>query len=185
MKDNQQIKPVVSDDLNTVTFEIRGGDNLVLDMTKLHPDIIRRAACVGMAQVRIIDAAAVSRDAGAGGIRTAGEMLELKRGRMKALIDHYMTGTDEWNRKRAAGGGATKDTSGITLQAMRRVWPDKDCEGLAFKLETKRGITRKEAYAEFAKTKEVAAAIAAIKAERATVSADDLLDEMDESDDAE
>ena len=33
--------------------------------------------------------------------------------------------------------------------------------------------------AEFAKTKEVAAAIAAIKAERATVSADDLLDEME------
>ena len=48
----------------------------------------------------------------------------------------------------------------------------------AVKLETKRGISRKEAYAEFAKTKEVAAAIAAIKAERATVSADDLLDEM-------
>jgi hypothetical protein len=179
MKDNQQIKPVISDDLNTVTFEIRGGDNLVLDMTKLHPDIIRRAACVGMAQVRIIDAAAVSRDDGAGGVRSQSEMLELKRERMEALVAHYMTGTDEWNRKRAVGG-ATKDTSGITLQAMRRVWPDKDCEGLAFKLETKRGITRKEAYAEFAKTKEVAAAIAAIKAERATVSADDLLDEMEE-----
>jgi hypothetical protein len=181
MKDNQQIKPVVSDDLTKVTFEIRGADSLVLDMTKLHPDIIRRAACVGMAQVRIIDAAAVGRDDGAGGVRSASEMLTLKRERMAALVSHYMTGTDEWNRKRAAGGGATKDTSGITLQAMRRVWPDKDCEGLALKLETKRGITRKEAYAEFAKTKEVAAAIAAIKAERATVSADDLLDEMDES----
>lgn len=179
MKDNQQIKPVVSEDFSKVMFEMRGMQDLVLDMTKLHPDIIKRAACVGMAQVRIIDAAAVSRDDGAGGVRSVAEMLELKRERMEALIAHYMTGTSEWSQKRAAGGGGTKDTSGITLQAMRRVWPDKDCEGLAFKLETKRGITRKEAYAEFAKTKEVAAAIAAIKAERATVSADDLLDEME------
>lgn len=179
MKDNQQIKPVISDSFDKVTFEMRGMPDLVLDMAALHPDVIKRAACVGMAQVRIIDAAAVSRADSDGNIRTAAEMLELKRERMEALIDHYMTGTAEWTQKRAGGGGA-KDTSGITLQAMRRVWPDKDCEGLAFKLETKRGITRKEAYAEFAKTKEVAAAIAAIKAERATVSADDLLDEMED-----
>lgn len=178
MKDNQQIKPVVSDDMTRVTFEVRGADPIVLDMTKLHPDIIKRAACVGMAQVRIIDAAAVSRADADGNVRSAGEMLTLKRERMEALVAHYMTGTSEWSQKRAAGDGA-KDTSGITLQAMRRVWPGKDCEGLAFKLETKRGISRKEAYAEFAKTKEVAAAIAAIKAERATVSADDLLDEME------
>ena len=179
MKDNQQIKPVVSEDFSKVTFEIRGMQDLVLDMSALHPDILKRAAAVGMAQVRIIDAAAVSRDDGAGGVRSVAEMLELKRERMEALISHYMTGTAEWTQKRAAGGGGAKDTSGITLQAMRRVWPDKDCEGLAFKLETKRGISRKEAYAEFAKTKEVAAAIAAIKAERSTMSADDLLDEME------
>ncbi len=179
MKDNQQIKPVVSEDFSKVTFEMRGMADLVLDMSKLHPDIIKRAACVGMAQVRIIDAAAVSRADADGNVRSAGEMLTLKRERMEALVAHYTTGTSEWSQKRAAGGGGTKDTSGITLQAMLRVWPDKDCEGLAFKLETKRGISRKEAYAEFAKTKEVAAAIAAIKAERATVSADDLLDEME------
>ena len=178
MKDNQQIKPVISESFDKVTFEMRGMQNLVLDMAALHPDVIKRAACVGMAQVRIIDAAAVSRTDAEGVIRTATEMLELKRERMEALITHYMTGTAEWTQKRASGTG-TKDTSGITLQAMRRVWPDKDCEGLAFKLETKRGITRKEAYAEFAKTKEVAAAIAAIKAERSTMSADDLLDEME------
>ncbi len=65
---------------------------------------------------------------------------------------------------------------------MKRVWPEKDCEALAFKLETKRGITRQAAYAEFAKTKEVAAAIAAIKAERNTISADSLISEMKEDD---
>ena len=183
MKDNQQIKPVVSEDFSKVTFEMRGMPDLILDMTKLHPDIIKRAACVGMAQVRIIDAAAVSRADAEGNVRTAAEMLTLKRERMEALVAHYMTGTSEWGQKRAAGGGASKDTSGITLQAMQRVWPDKDCEALAGRMEQKRGISRREAYAEFAKTRQVAEAIAAIKAERATVDSDDLLAEME--DDAE
>ena len=179
MKDNQQIKPVVSDDMTRVTFEIRGAAPIVLDMTKLHPDIIKRAACVGMAQVRIIDAAAVSRADADGNVRTASEMLTLKRERMEALVAHYMTGTAEWTQKRAAGGEG-RDNSSITLQAMKRVWPDKDCEALAWRLEQRRGITRREAYAEFAKTKQVAEAIAAIKAERATIDSDDLLAEMED-----
>lgn len=178
MKDNQMISPKISDDFNAVTFEIKGQSPLILDMSKLHQDVVRRAACVGMAQVRIIDAAAVSRADSDGTIRTASEMLELKRSKMAELIDHYMTGTSEWNRKRV-GGGVTKDMSGITLQAMKRVWPDKDCEALAFRMEQKRGISRREAYAVFAQTREVAAAIAAIKSERATVNASDLLAEMD------
>lgn len=186
MKDNQLISPKISDDLTKVTFEVKGMSSLVLDMTKLHADVRMRAACVGMAQVRIIDAAAISRADSEGRVRTPKEMLELKHAKMAELIEHYMTGTSEWNRKRGAGGGATKDVSGITLKAMQRVWPDKDCEALAFRMEQKRGISRREAYAVFAQTKEVAAAIAAIKAERATVSADDLIAEMDdEADDEE
>ena len=73
MKDNQQIKPVVSEDFSKVTFEMRGMEDLVLDMGALHPDVLKRAAAVGMAQVRIIDAAAVSRDDGAGGVRSVAE----------------------------------------------------------------------------------------------------------------
>ena len=176
MKDNQQIKPVISDDLSTVTFEVRGKAPLVLEMGKLHPDILRRAACVGMAQVRIIDAAAVSRDDGAGGVRSPEEMLTLKYERMEALVAHYMTGTGEWNRARAGGGA--KDTSGITLQAMRRVWPDRDPEALISATMAKRSIERKAALALFAGTKEIIAAIAAIKAERSSVDADSLLDDI-------
>jgi hypothetical protein len=185
MKDNQLINPIISDDFKTVTFEVRGKPNLVLDMTKLHENVRARSACVGMAQVRIIDAAAVSRADSDGTIRTLEEMLELKYQKMADLIAHYMTSTPEWNRKRSAGSGAAKDVSGITLKAMQRVWPDKDCEALAFRMEQKRGISRREAYAVFAQTREVAAAIAAIKAERATVSADDLIAEMGDEDDEE
>jgi hypothetical protein len=181
----KQISPAISEDFSTITFNIRGAEPLVLDMGKLHPDVFKRAAAVGMAQVRIIDAAAIQRADGNGGVRTEAEMLELKRERMASLIEHYMSGTSEWTKGRAAGGGAIKE-AGITLAAMSRVWPGRDCEELVAGVMAKRGVERKAALALFASTKEVAAAIAAIKAERATVSADSLLAEMDEeADDAE
>jgi hypothetical protein len=178
----KQIVPEISEDLTRVTFNIRGADPLVLDMTKLHPDIIRRAACAGMAQVRIIDAAAVQRADGEGGVRSDAEMLRIKRERMGALIEHYMTGTSEWSAKRStsgAGGGAGKE-AGLTLAAMGRVWPERDCEELVAGVMAKRGIERKAALALFAGTKEVAAAMAVIKSERASVSADRLLAEIEE-----
>lgn len=182
MKDNQQINPVVAADGMSIEFELRGLPSLKFDLRKVSEINRNRAAAVGFADVRIVNAAAISRNAPDGSVRSAAEMLKLKREKMEALIQHYESGTTEWRVKRASGG-TTRDTSGITLQAMQRVWPDKDCEALAGQLEQKRGISRREAYAEFAKTKQVAEAIAAIKAERATVDSDDLLAEME--DDAE
>lgn len=181
MKENQQINPVVADDGMSIEFQLRGMPSLKFDLRKVSEINRNRAAAVGFADVRIVNAAAISRNAPDGSIRSATEMLKLKREKMEALIQHYESGTIEWRVKRASNG-ESRDTSGITLQAMQRVWPDKDCEALAWRLEQKRGISRREAYAIFAQTKEVAAAIAAIKAERATVSADDLLDEMEDGD---
>jgi hypothetical protein len=177
MKTKSNSVITVTLDGNMQKFNVLGAGELVLDLSKLAEAIRVRAMAHGMKQ-RISDAAAIPCDKDTGLPATPEEKLEA----MRRLVEHYMTGSAEWSPARTSGGGATKDTSGITLQAMKRVWPDKDCEGLAFKLETKRGITRREAYAEFAKTKEVMEAIAAIKAEHSTVSADDLLDEM-ESDD--
>ena len=182
MKENQQINPIVAEDGMSVEFQLRGLPSLKFDLRKVSEINRNRAAAVGFSDVRIVNAAAISRNAPDGSVRSPAEMLKLKREKMEALIQHYESGTTEWRVKRASGG-TTRDTSGITLQAMQRVWPDKDCEALAGQLEQKRGISRREAYAEFAKTKQVAEAIAAIKAERATVDSDDLLAEME--DDAE
>ena len=179
MKANQQIQPVIAEDGMSIEFLFKNLPSLHFNLLKVSEINMRRGAAVGFADVRIVNAAAISRNAPDGSIRSAAEMLKLKRERMEALIQHYESGTTEWRVKRAAGGEG-RDTSGITLQAMKRVWPDKDCEALAWGLEQKRGITRREAYAEFAKTKQVAEAIAAIKAERATIDSDDLLAEMDE-----
>lgn len=179
MKDNQQINPIVAEDGMSIEFQLRGMPSLKFDLRKVSEINRNRAAAVGFADVRIVNAAAISRNAPDGSVRSPTEMLKLKREKMEALIQHYESGTTEWRVKRTSGG-TSRDTSGITLQAMQRVWPDKDCEALAFRLEQKRGISRREAYAEFAKTKQVAEAIAAIKAERATVDSDDLLAEMEE-----
>jgi hypothetical protein len=160
-----------------MVFAVLGAGTLTLEMGKLSAAVLARAALHGMKQ-RVSDAAAIPCDRETGRPATPEE----KFAAMKELVDHYMTGTGEWNRARAAGSGGGRDTSGITLQAMRRVWPDRDCEELVFKLERRRVITRREAYAAFAKTREVAAMIAQIKSEGANMSADDLLFEMEEED---
>lgn len=104
MKTNQMVEPTIAEDFSSVSFAVRGLATLTLDMGKLHGDIVRRAACVGMAQVRIVDAAAVSRTDKNGKLRTADEMIALKHERMSALIAHYETGTAEWSRVREASG---------------------------------------------------------------------------------
>lgn len=102
MKDNQSVGVKVSDAFDSVTFEVRGQGTLVLEMGKLHEDIIKRAACVGMAQVRIVDAAAVGKADKEGNIIPEATRNKMKFERMKALVDHYNSGTATWERVRVA-----------------------------------------------------------------------------------
>lgn len=118
MKENQHVQPVIDAGSQTVTFNVRGHDALVLHMDKLHPAIIAQAALVGMAQVRIVDAAAVSRTDKEGRIVPEDIRLAMKHERMAALIAHYETGTDQWSQ-RASGGGAP--STALTVEAIARV----------------------------------------------------------------
>lgn len=117
MKENQQVRPVIADDFSKVTFEIRGREALVLDMGKLHPDILRRAAAVGMAQVRIVDAAAVSMTDDDGNILPEEVRIDTKRANMARLIEHYESGTAEWTLQSGGGGG----NRSITIEAIAAV----------------------------------------------------------------
>ena len=118
MRVNQQVQPVIAEDFSRVTFVVNdGGEALTLDMGKLHPDIIRRAACVGMAQVRIVDAAAVSRATKDGRVKSADEMMAEKRENMAALIAHYETGTAEWSRVQEGG-----PRGGLLFEALCEVY---------------------------------------------------------------
>jgi hypothetical protein len=117
LKSNQSVQPIIADDFSGVTFKVRGMPDLPLNMNKLHPDIIRRAACVGFAQVRIVDAAAVSRNKKDGSLKSDAEMVEEKYERMAALIAHYETGTAEWSRVAEAG-----PTGGYLFDALCKVY---------------------------------------------------------------
>lgn len=180
MKDNQMVKPTIDLDGGCILFEVRNKTPLRLDMSKVHPDVARRAAFVGMAQVRIVDAAAISRQAPDGHIRSAGEMADLKHLAMAALIEHYESGSPEWVRPRGAGGA--RDTTGLVVAAMIRVMgiDAVEAERRIEALAEKRGIDPAGARKLFGETSQVALAILDIKRERLAPgpSADDLLDEL-------
>lgn len=117
MKENQHVKPVVNVETGTVTFQVKGHNDIVLDIAKLHPDIVKRAALAGMAQVRIVDAAAVGMTDDEGNIIPESRRIDLKYTRMEELVNHYHTGTSEWSRKGSGGGGF----GSITIEAIARV----------------------------------------------------------------
>ena len=179
MKENQHVMPIIADDFSTVTFKVRGHDDLVLHMDKIHPDNLRRAACAGFAQVRIVDAAAVPAADKDGNIIPGDERVAMKHERMARLVNHYESGTPEWSRVAEGGGGKS-----ITIEAIARV------KGVAYD-EAERYVDeyatrnyagdRKECLAFLREGKRVMEAIAAIRAERAPapkVDADAALDEM-------
>jgi hypothetical protein len=166
LKENQQVKPVVDMDTGLVQFHVRGyAEPLVLDMSKLHPDIVKRAAMVGMAQVRIVDAAAIGAADDDGNIIPAEDRIRMKHDAMRALIAHYETGTADWSRAGSGGGGGAKS---ITVEAIARV------QGISYenalemvdKRAEKTGSTRKAILGKLRNAEAVQKAILAIRAER-------------------
>lgn len=103
MKENQTVKPIINMEAGTVTFEVKGHSNIVLHMDKVHPDNVRRAGFVGMAQVRIVDAAAIGRTDESGAIIPDAQRTATKHERMLKLVEHYESGSPEWGVKGEGG----------------------------------------------------------------------------------
>ena len=117
MKENQHVQPVIDVEHQCISFNIADGKPaLVLHMAKVHQAIIERAAYVGLAQVRVVDAAAIGAADDDGNILSPAERIAEKRRRMAELIEYLETGTDQWSRT-GAGGGARS----ITVEAAARV----------------------------------------------------------------
>ena len=114
-KSNSVITHLVTelDDGNmTITFNVRDAGEVVLNTSRLHDDIMQRAAVHGLIQ-RISDAAALSRDADTGKSASPADKLAA----MQALVSHYETGTSEWKRAGTGEGGGKS----ITVEAIARV----------------------------------------------------------------
>lgn len=168
MKDNQSIKYTIAADFKSIRFERRGGVQRTFDLTRVHADNLARAVAVGFAQVRIIDAAAVGRADKEGRLIPEAERLQMKWDRMCRLIEHYESGSPEWNLRQTQAPKATK-LDDIRLALKRLGVPEEKIDGLDdAKLK------------ELARGKRVAETLLEIERERLTVreDADGLLDEL-------
>ena len=166
----------VSKGETTIKIVVTGVGELVLDTAKCHPDIIRHAAIHGLTQ-RIIDAAALERDKTTGASATP----EDKFAAMKALVDHYNSGSAEWGLRTRADGGASRESS-LTIRALAAVKGKPEAAIREF-VDTKAaamGIKPRELLAKLATNAEVAAKMAELRAANGPeVDVDSMLDELE------
>lgn len=174
MKENQHVQPIIDVEGGIVTFKVKGHDDITLDWSKLSPEVQMRAGLAGMAQVRIVDRAAVGMTDDDGNILSEADRIAMKHSRMAELVEHYHTGTSEWNLAGTGGGGRS-----ITIEAIGRVkgisYDEAKAEVEKFanlqrkmpngSLMSYKGDTKK-ALAFLRSGKAVSEAIAAIRAER-------------------
>jgi len=100
-----------------ISFNVKDAGTVTLDVGNVSSDIYNRAALHGLIQ-RVSDAAAISRDPATGKPATPADKLAA----MKAIVDHYNSGTSEWSRRREGGGG---ETGGLLYLALARAYPGK------------------------------------------------------------
>lgn len=121
---------------------------------------------------RSVDAAALSKDTATGKSRTPQE----KFAQLSRVVGHYNTGSEAWSPSRE-GGGLVLD--GLLLQAIAEV-KGLDVEGaraLVLRQAEKKGMNPREFLALAATGDLVAPVVARMRAERAGLNADELLDE--------
>lgn len=124
---------------------------LVFDTTLASPECAAIAVMHGWKQ-RIADAAAIARDTKTGASATPEEKHEA----MRALIEHYESGTTEWSRVASAG-----PKGGILFKALCRMYADQTPKQVREFLD---GISKRE-QAALRAVPNVKAVIEAIEAE--------------------
>jgi hypothetical protein len=98
---NATIETVISDDANMITFTVAGFDPIVVDITKLDPDLIAYAAAHGLKQ-KIGDTAALGK----------GSPDSDKYAAMRAMADRLISG--DWAKPKGETSGAV---AGIIYRA--------------------------------------------------------------------
>lgn len=87
-------------DGQVIVFHIKGAGELRLDMATAHDKVRERAMIHGFIQ-KVSDRAAIPFNKETNQYATPAEKLEAMRG----LVDHFMSGTDQWQPTRAEGSG--------------------------------------------------------------------------------
>ena len=153
-------------------FSVIGQPDLVLETGKVSDHLRERAMFHGFKQ-RVSDAAAIPANPKTGKPASASE----KWAAMKQIVDHLNSGASEWNAKRAEGG---RDMSGLVMQALAVLWKldVSAVENKLGQLAARQGMELKDVVKRFAGAADVIREVASIKAARAGVDSDELLDEL-------
>ncbi len=115
MREGSVLAVVVDEVHNQIVFNVRDTGSVTFDLTKVHPSNVAYAALHGFKQ-RIGDMAALSRNPDTGKPATPQEKFEaIQRG-----IEHYESGTADWNL-RAAAGERTSGELGLLARAVAEV----------------------------------------------------------------
>ncbi len=183
-KSNSIITTVYDEATDTITYTVQDVGSIVLDLNKVAKINIARAAVHGFGQ-RIPDSAAIGLTDDDGAIIPKADRLKMKFDRMKALVEFYETGTEEWSRK---GGGNGEGRRSIVITALSRIQGISydDAETLVKSRAEKMNRTVKAQLGELAKAERVKKEILAIQSEKiaatpTTVNAADELAAMGES----
>jgi hypothetical protein len=161
-------------DGGVLTLTVTGFPPIVVDSEKLHPNIQLGAMMRGLKQ-RLENAAALERNRETGRSATPEEKYNAIR-----ELANWVTQGDQWEAPRATGRGRVFNVGAVVMGMMRAARIDLDTANARIDgLAAKRDITREEAAKVWAATKDVAIAMAEIRAESAPEGADDLLAELE------
>lgn len=165
-----------------IEFTVKDAGKIVFDPLKMSTQNQSRAMYHGCIQ-RISDGGALSRNPETGLAASPADKLA----RMQRIADHLMSGSTEWALKAVVGEGVN---AGLVIQAMIQLTKARDVDHaneLIDKLALKREIKRDEAIKLLASAADIKVKMAEIRAEQASskVSADDLLDGLDEEGEGE
>jgi hypothetical protein len=163
------IKTIIEPNFEALTLEFANGQRLCIDVCDLSTTISQQALVHGLKQ-KLVDAAAISRNAITGQSATVYDKYEAVR----AVYDRLLAG--DWNAPREGGGL----TGGLLLKALVRMYDGRKTveqltEFLAGKTDPEKAALKKNA--------KIAAIIVEIQSERAKdsgIDTDELLDELDE-----
>lgn len=147
-----------------IRFTVKGHADLTLDTAKVHQDNMDRAAMVGLAQVRIVDMAAIGRADSKGNIRHETDRTRMKWERMKQGIEHLESGSSAW---RVGGREPVADDHEFTVRAIGQVkgLDYAAASGLVDLWATQHGCSRKAVLDAFAGDTQIAEAVRAMRAE--------------------
>lgn len=112
-------------DGQVIVFRVKDAGETRLPVLLLSDKLKQRAMVHGLVQ-KVSDAAALSRDSKTGKSASAQDKLAA----MAKVVEHLMSGTEEWNLKREGGGGPGAETQLLT-KALSELYPSKGSEALS------------------------------------------------------